>query len=137
MEAAMSPMERPSLLWIARLAGLGISLFLALFALDAFDGRPLGQALPAFAIHLGPAALCAAVVAVGWRLWWAGALGFAGLAAAYAVSVYRLGTGARLDWIAVISGPLMGVALLYVLAGLVGPRGSLAQNNPRDHRKMV
>jgi len=54
-----------------------------------------------------------------------------------AASVYRLGTGARLDWIAVISSPLMGVALLYVLAGLVGPRGSLAQNDPRDHRKMV
>ena len=133
----MASHARSPLLWVARVAGLGISLFLALFALDAFDGRPLGQALPAFAIHLGPAALCAAVVAVGWRLWWAGALGFAGLAAAYAVSVYRLGTGARLDWIAVISGPLMGVALLYVLAGLVGRRGSLPQNNPRDHRKVV
>jgi hypothetical protein len=133
----MASHERSPLLWVARLAGLGISLFLALFALDAFDGRPLGQALPAFAIHLGPAALCAAVVAIGWRVWWAGALGFAGLAAAYAASVYRFGPGARLDWIAVISGPLMVVALLYLLAGLRGPRASLAQHDPRNHGKVV
>jgi hypothetical protein len=133
----MASHERSPLLWVARLAGLGISLFLALFALDAFDGRPFGQALPAFAIHLGPAALCAAVVAIGWRRWWAGALGFTALAAAYAASVYRLGTSARLDWIAVISGPLMLVALLYLLAGLIGPRASLTQHDPRNHGKVV
>ena len=129
--------ERSWLLWIARLAGIAICLFLALFALDAFDGRPIGEALPAFAIHLGPAALCAAIVAVGWRRWWAGAVGFGTLAAAYAASVYRPGTGARLDWIAAISGPLMFVALLYVLAGLMGPRVSLAQHDPRNHGKVV
>src|SRR5688500_4022122 len=106
MSVAMSAMGATPLVWTARLRGFGNTQFVALLAIAALSGRPLGQALPAFAIPLGPAALCAAVVAVGWRLWWAGALGFAGLAAAYAVSVYRLGTGARLDWIAVISGPL-------------------------------
>jgi hypothetical protein len=133
----MSSSERSPLLWIARLAGLGICLFLGVFALDAFDGRPIGEAIPAFAIHLGPAGLCAAVVAIGWRRWWAGALGFGVLAAAYAAIVYRPGTGARLDWIAAISGPLMFVALLYVLAGLMGPRASLAQHDPRNHGKVV
>lgn len=114
----MSSQLRTSILWAARLAGLGASLFLALFALDAFDGRPLAETLPAFAMHLGPAALCAAVVAIGWRRWWAGALGFAALAAGYAASVYT-SAGGRLDWIAAISGPLMLIALLFALAGLM------------------
>jgi hypothetical protein len=106
---------------MARLAGIGISLFLALFALDAFDGRPLAETLPAFAIHLWPAALCAVVVALGWRRWWAGAVGFAALAAAYAVGINGLGPGGRLDWIVAISGPLAVTAMLFLLAGPIRP----------------
>ena len=113
----MSEGARPLFLWMARLAGISISLFLALFALDAFDGGPVAETLPAFVIHLWPAALCGVVVALGWRRWWAGALGFAALAAGYAAW-----TSGRLDWILAISGPLAVTALLFVLAGLMRPR---------------
>jgi hypothetical protein len=94
-------------------------LFLALFALDAFDGRPVWQALPAFAVHLAPAAVVGAVVAAAWRHPWVGAAGFATLAIAYAAWA-----ASRLDWILVISGPLALVAVLFALSALTTGRVS-------------
>ena len=113
----MSPHVRAFVVWGPRVFGLAVAGFVALFALDAFDGRPIVQALPDFAKHLVPAAVVGAVVAVGWRFPWAGALGFACLAAGYATMVPN-----RPDWILVISGPLVVVAILFALAGLVGGR---------------
>jgi hypothetical protein len=100
------------LLWAPRLAGLLVAAFLGLFALDAFDGRSLAAAAPAFAIHLIPSLLVLAAVAVGWKLQWVGAIAFVGLAVLYAVRV------GRLDWIAVISGPLLVVGLLFLTGWL-------------------
>lgn len=110
----MAPHLRTWLPWTARLAGLAVGLFLALFALDAFEERTLWQALPAFALHLAPAAVVAALVAVAWRHPWVGAAGFAALAIAYAAC------SPRLDWIVVISGPLTLVAALFALSALTG-----------------
>ena len=98
------------LLWSPRILGVGVSLFLGLFALDAFSqGKPLLQALPDFIVHLWPAALVLAVVAVSWRLPWLGGVLFIACAVAYASSAYK-----RLDWIAVISGPLAVVGVLFL-----------------------
>ena len=97
------------LLWAPRLAGVLLALFLAVFALDAFDGRPLPQAVPGFLIHLVPAGIVLAIVAVAWRLPLAGAVAFPVLAAVYAVSVRW-----RLDWVAVIGGPLLLVGVLFL-----------------------
>jgi CHASE2 domain-containing sensor protein len=94
-----------------RAAGIGATLLLGLFALDAFDGRSLGQVLPDFAIHLLPAMVCGTVVALAWRRPWIGATVFGLLAAGYALSV-----PSRPDWIAVISGPLAAVALLFAIS---------------------
>jgi len=106
----MSP-RRPSLLfWAPRLSGIAVSLFLALFALDAFDGRPLAETIPAFVMHLLPAGVVAAVVTAAWRRPWVGAAGFAALATAYAAWVPH-----RPDWILVISGPLAVTAVLFAL----------------------
>jgi hypothetical protein len=96
------------LLWAPRVAGVAMSVFLALFALDAFDGRPLVAALPGFLIHLLPAVLVLCAVAIGWRFPLIGAAAFAGLAATYGVMV-----NGRLDWIALIAGPLLIVAALF------------------------
>lgn len=103
-------------LWISRCAGIALVGFVALFALDAFDGSPLREAVPAFLIHLIPAAVVAVVVLLAWRWPWLGAAGFAALAMAYAASVPT-----RLDWIAVIGGPLLVVAILFVLSALSTP----------------
>lgn len=115
----MSPHARLLLLWAPRVLGVATSLFLALFALDAFDGRPLAQTLPAFLVHLLPAAAVALVVAAAWRHPWMGAAGFGGLAVAYALSV-----PSRPDWILAISGPLAVTSALYALAAVAAGRSA-------------
>ena len=99
------------LLWAPRIAGILVAAFLGLFALDAFEGRSFVAALPAFAIHLLPSFLVLAVVAAAWKFEWIGAVAFLGLAVLYAVMVRG-----RIDWIAVISGPLLLVAVLFLVS---------------------
>ena len=99
------------LLWAPRIAGILVAAFLGLFALDAFDGGPLAQTLPAFLIHLVPSFLVLAVVAAAWKFEWIGAVAFVALAVLYAVMVRG-----RMDWIAVISGPLLIVAVLFLVS---------------------
>jgi hypothetical protein len=99
------------LIWAPRVAGIAMALFLSLFALDAFDGRPFLTALPGFLVHLIPAFVVLAAVALAWRMPLAGAVAFAGLALAYAVTARW-----RLGWIAVIGSPLIVVAVLFVLS---------------------
>jgi hypothetical protein len=107
----MSPRLLRLLIWAPRLAGVLVTLFVAMFALDAFDGGPLTQTLPAFVIHLIPAAIVGLVVAVAWRHPWVGAAGFGALAVAYAVSV-----PSRPDWILAISGPLAVTSVLFAVS---------------------
>jgi len=99
------------LLWTPRVAGIGVALFLGLFALDAFDGRPILDALPGFLMHLAPAFLVLGAVAMAWRFPLAGAAAFVSLALIYAVRVHW-----RLDWVAVVGGPLVVVAVLLALS---------------------
>ena len=99
------------LLWVPRVLGLAVCLFIGMFALDAFsEGKPLGQALADFAMHLIPSTVLLLVVLAAWRWEWVGAVLFIGAGVLYMLSVRRL------DWIAVISGPLVAVGLLYLWA---------------------
>ena len=109
----MSPRIRAFVVWAPRLLGLAMALFLALFALDAFEGQPFIQALLAFAIHLLPAAIVMAVVVASWRHPWIGAAAFAALAIAYAAMV-----PSRPDWILSISGPLALIATLFAMSAV-------------------
>ena len=99
------------LLWAPRIAGIALALFLSLFALDAFDGRSFFGALPGFLIHLTPALLVFAVVALAWRMPIVGAVAFPIFALGYAVMV-----GGRADWIAVIAGPLAIIGVLFLVS---------------------
>jgi len=103
--------------WFARVAGLALVLLAALFALDAFNGQPWRQATADFAIHLLPAGLLMSIVLLGWRWPWVGAAGFSALAIVYVAMV-----PARLDWIAIVAGPLAFTALLFVLTAISRPR---------------
>ena len=97
-------------LWSPRILGIAVSFVLSLFALDAFtSGRPLDRAMADFAMHLVPALAVLAVVAMAWRRPWMGGVTFVLLAAAYA-----LAARSRLDWVLVISGPLLVVGLLFL-----------------------
>jgi hypothetical protein len=98
------------LLWSPRILGIALSVFLSLFASDAFEpGKPPARALADFAIGLAPAAGVLAIVVLSWRRPLIGGVAFVFLAAAYALAVrYRLG------WILVISGPLLTVGVLFL-----------------------
>jgi heme O synthase-like polyprenyltransferase len=85
--------------------------------LDAFEpGKPPARALVDFAIHLVPAGVVLAIVALSWRRAWIGGVAFVLLAAAYAVSVRRF------DWILVIAGPLLTVGVLFLWSWRNPPR---------------
>lgn len=99
------------LFWAPRLLGIAFTVFLALFALDAFEaGKPLWPAIRDFVLHLVPALVVLGVLVLAWRDERIGALAFLMLAAAYAVWV-----GFRADWVLTISGPLLLVAVLFML----------------------
>jgi hypothetical protein len=99
------------LLWSPRVAGVLVSLFIGMFALDAFsEGKPFFQALPDFLIHVIPALVLLVIVGASFRWPWIGAIAFIGLAALYAVTM----SNGRLDWIVTISGPLLVVGALFV-----------------------
>jgi hypothetical protein len=111
----MSPHVRNFVIWGPRLIGLAATVFMGLFALDAFDGRPLSEAVPDFVIHLIPAAIVGLAVAIAWRHPLAGAIGFGGLAVGYALMVQN-----RPDWIFSISVPLALVAVMFAISAAIG-----------------
>ena len=101
----MKPATKNVLFWLPRLFGAAIVLFFCLFAVGALIEHPV-HALP----HLLPAALIAAIVALGWKRDLVGAAGFGLCAVGYAVWARRL------DWSAVISGPLLVASLLHLVS---------------------
>ena len=107
------------IVWTPRILGILVTLFIGMFALDAFrEGKPLLIAIRDFAIHLTPAYLLLALVAASFRYPWIGAAGFSGLAVLYAVTMSR----GRLDWILFISGPVFVVGVLFGWSWLRGIR---------------
>ena len=95
--------------------GTELVLFIGSFALDAFShGLSFVDALPGFLVHLIPAFVLLALVAVSWRWEWIGGVAFIGLAVVYAVT---MATG-RLDWMLAISGPLLVVGALFLWSWL-------------------
>jgi hypothetical protein len=98
------------LLWTPRILGILVCLYLSLFALDAFGGgKTFTQALPDFAVHVAPMLILLAIVGVSWRWEWVGGLVFTGLAARYAYFHHD-----HVSWIAVITGPLLIVGVLFI-----------------------
>lgn len=92
-----------------------MSLFIGLFALDAFSAtKPLADAVLDFLIHLVPALILLTIVIASWRYEWIGALAFLGLAIVYSATVAR----GRIDWMLIISGPLLIVGGLFLWSWL-------------------
>ena len=99
------------LLWSPRVLGILVSIFIGMFALDAFgEGKPFLRALPDFIIHLIPAVVLLGLVVVSFRRQWIGAAAFIGLGLVYAVTMSK----GRLDWMLTISGPLLVVGALFL-----------------------
>ena len=96
--------SRRALVWAPRILGIAVALFIGVFALDA-----LGEGPRAILLHLVPTFVLLLAVLLAWQRPWVGALVFSALAVVYAATV-----PARPDWILVISGPLLVVALLFL-----------------------
>jgi len=105
----------PILVWMPRILGLMLFVFIGMFALDAFEpGASALEQAGHFAVHLIPALAVLLVVMVGWkRPVIAGSLLLA-LALTYAIWVSQ-----RLDWIMAISGPVGLIGVLFILSKVI------------------
>jgi hypothetical protein len=111
IEVTMATPSDRLLLWAPRVLGVLASVFIGMFALDAFSaGKPWPAALPDFFVHLIPAFVLLGIVVVSFPRPWIGAIGFIGLATAYALLVPK----GHLDWTFAISGPLIVVGVLFL-----------------------
>ena len=100
------------LLWVPRILGILVCLFLSLFALDAFSGgKPVVQALRDFVIHLSPMLVLLGVVALSWRWEWIGGMVFTALALRYGYVARQ-----HVSWVLTVAGPLLIVGLLFLLS---------------------
>lgn len=107
----MSAMSDRLLLWSPRVLGVLFSLFISLFALDAFSpAKPLLEALPGFFVHLIPALVLLALVVTSWQREWIAGVAFIVLAIVYSLTVGR----GHADWVLAISGPLLIVGALFL-----------------------
>ena len=106
------------ILWMPRVFGILVCVFLGTFSLDAFsNGKPMGEAVVAFAVHIAPILVLLTVVALSWRWPLVGGVVFTCLAAAYAIFART-----HPSWIVAIGGPLLVVGILFVSSWLDGYR---------------
>jgi len=104
--------NREIALWAPRVVGIGLGLFLSLFALDALtEYRGILATIVAVGMGLLPSLVVLAVVWLGWRRDGIAALIFICLALFYAVSARD-----HPQWIALIAGPLVLEAVLYFVS---------------------
>ena len=114
----MTDRTRSILRWAPRVVGILATLFIGMFALDAFsESKGFLRALPEFFMHLIPAFALLATVLAAWQKPKFGALIFLGFAAIYAASAIT-----HPSWILAISGPLALVGTLYLLSWQAGNR---------------
>ncbi|MHA2621778.1 MAG: DUF7670 domain-containing protein [bacterium JZ-2024 1] len=111
--------------WIPRILSILFAGFLGLFALDVFkESTSFWETTGAFLVHLIPAYLVLIALYIAWRRERWGFIVFVALAVLYAVWAWAWG---RFNWTAllVISGTLVMIALLFLLASTYPARGNL------------
>jgi hypothetical protein len=106
---AMRLSRHALIVWAPRIVGIGLAVFLGIFAIDVFiENRGIVGTLVALAMHLIPAILVLALVWLGWRHEGIAGLSFAALAVFYAATSLE-----HPAWIVVIAGPLVLVSALF------------------------
>jgi len=122
----MTSAAKRLLFWTPRVLAIAFAAFLALFALDVFNEGYTGWRLPvALIMHLVPAGIVAAVLALAWRWEWIGTILFAFLG-----TYYWLTMGRHWSWVLVISGPLFLLAALFLVSWL---RRAQLHPRPQPH----
>jgi hypothetical protein len=108
--APSSGLER-FLIWAPRGLGVLLGAFLIVLALDAFQStNGVVVRIRDFAVHLIPAAIVFATVAIAWRKPWFGGALFFVLAIAYAAFA-----AGRVSWMLVVSAPLVITGAMFLL----------------------
>jgi lysylphosphatidylglycerol synthetase-like protein (DUF2156 family) len=107
----MTAYSRKALFWTPRALCIAFAVFLSLFALDVFnEGLSVWKTLGALIIHLIPALIVLALLALAWRWEWIGAVGFMAAGGWYARTAWR-----HPSWVLTISGPLFLIAVLFLV----------------------
>jgi hypothetical protein len=101
--------------WLPRILALCYAIFLSLFATDVFDEK-LGfwPTAADLGMHLIPTFIVLIVLVLAWRREWIGASLYAALAVFY--SCWALPKHPL--WAELIAGPLLLIAVVYLLAWL-------------------
>jgi len=108
----MKVANRDIIVWAPRIIGLGLALFLSLFALDAFsDSRGMLATIIALLMGLVPAIITLVAVVIGWKHEGIAAIIFGVGAIFYAVNALE-----HPDWILIITGPLVLEAVLFYVS---------------------
>lgn len=115
----MSQYPMRLLSWSPRILSIAFTVFLGLFALEAFnEGFSFWQSARAFFIDLLPAAAAAATLIAAWRREWIGALVFAVAAVLYTIRFFPW----HPDWTLIIAGPMLVIAALFMASWLKHPQ---------------
>ena len=107
------------LFWTPRVLGILFALFVGMFALDVFaEGYGFWETFVALFMHLIPALLIVAALAISWRWEWVGGVTFSLLALAFLV----LSRG-EAPWIAYVfmCGPPLLIAALFLVNWIFRP----------------
>ncbi|MBK6776320.1 MAG: hypothetical protein IPG74_10945 [Flavobacteriales bacterium] len=100
----------PYLRWSARILGLLLTVFVGVFALDAFEpGAPPSEQALHFLLHSVPAIALLAIVLLAWRWPLIGGVILLALASGYGIRAID-----HPGWILAISGPLAIVGSLFI-----------------------
>lgn len=101
--------------WTPRIAGILITLFVALFALDVFGmGGTVWQQIGAFLMHALPSIIMGVILIIAWRWEWVGAAAFL-LAALFFLRTLLGAPEGALGMLLLFSGPMLMVAIAFWL----------------------
>ena len=109
--------------WLPRLLCIGAILFISMFALDAFEpGKPFGQQLLDFMMHLIPTSILLLLLWVAWKKPFIGGILFASIGIVTSPFVYNLNYNRThsvmmsLSIILMITVPFIVVGVLFLVS---------------------
>lgn len=105
-------MKNKFLYWTPRILAILFVVFLCFFSLDAFGEFNGWKSVLAVVIHLAIPTVVLLAVIIAWKKDLLGAIIFCFFAIYY---VYMVGPNRHWSWYALISGPALLVAVLYLL----------------------
>jgi len=109
--------------WLPRLLCIGAILFISMFALDAFEpGKPFGQQLLDFMMHLIPTSILLLLLWVAWKKPFVGGILFAIMGIVTSPLVYNMNYNrthsvmTSLSIILMITVPFIVVGVLFLVS---------------------